>query len=238
LCSIDFFFFFFFYTGLPSLENRILEVNNDKKKLTESMERAEELMELAERSGNTARYQQLEARLVSLEARLTALVEKDTLLQKEKTALATQKAALVEKDRLLAEANLLVQKKAAIGMFPTLVAVYCFLTFSIGVLGGPSPQQLALRDALTAGNFLAAGNVVVEVLGQYAKEPTARGTYNGDELKLFAQFELGPKTIDRDGALAVLQENMKLGFVGHGSYCATWASPGSGKTHFWLSPLN
>jgi multidrug efflux pump subunit AcrA (membrane-fusion protein) len=206
-------------------------VNNDKKKLTESMERAEELMELAERSGNTARYQQLEARLVSLEARLTALVEKDTLLQKEKTALATQKAALVEKDRLLAEANLLVQKKAAIGMFPTLVAVYCFLTFSIGVLGEPSPQQLALKEALTTRDFLAAGNVIVEVLGRDVKDPAARGTYNQTELKLFAQFELGPQTIDREGALAALQANMAFPFVGHGSYCATWASPGSGKTH-------
>jgi hypothetical protein len=110
--------------GLPSLENQILEVNNDKKKLMESMELAEELMERAERSGNTTRYQQLEARLVSMEARLTALIEMDTLLLKEKTA-------LVEKDRLLAEANLLMQAgRAAIGMFPTFVAVYCFLNFN------------------------------------------------------------------------------------------------------------
>lgn len=82
-----------------------------------------------------------------------------------------------------------------------------------------------------ARDFLAAGNVLVEVLGRHVKEPATRGTYTEDELKLFAQFELGPQTIDREGALAALQANMAFPFVGHGSYCVTWASPGSGKTH-------
>jgi hypothetical protein len=59
-----------------------------------------------------------------------------------------------------------------------------------------------------ARDFLAAGNVLVEVLGRHVKEPATRGTYTEDELKLFAQFELGPQTIDREGALAALQANM------------------------------
>jgi hypothetical protein len=154
-------------------------------------------------------------------AKLQAKKEAD--VAKAQAEVAKKEAEVAKKEAEVAKKEAEVAKQQTIEMEARRAPA--------GALGGPSPQQLALRKALADRDFLVAGNVVVEVLGQYAKEPTARGTYNGDELKLFAQFELGPKTIDRDGALAVLQENMKLGFIGHGSYCAMWASPGSGKTH-------
>jgi hypothetical protein len=78
---------------------------------------------------------------------------------------------------------------------------------------------------------LNAARIIASAPDVSAKMETEWGTYTQGELGRFVNFELGEKSIARDEQLDAIRTYLSDTISGHGKFLATWAAPGSGKSH-------